>query len=71
MCVAIPGRVIEIYDREALVEFGNVKKLINTDLIERVEIGQYVLVHIGCAIENIDETQVEETLNLFHYLGGI
>lgn len=71
MCVAIPGKVIEIYDREALVEFGNVKKLINTDLIERVEIGQYVLVHIGCAIENIDETQVEETLNLFHYLGGI
>lgn len=71
MCVAIPGKVIEIYDREALVEFGNVKKLINTDLIERVEIGQYVLVHIGCAIEKIDETQVEETLNLFHYLGGI
>ncbi len=71
MCVAIPGKVIEIYDREALVEFGNVKKLINTDLIERIEIGQYVLVHIGCAIEKIDETQVEETLRLFHYLGGI
>ncbi len=70
MCVAIPGKVLEIYEGNSLVEFGDLRKKINTSLIENLVVGEYVLVHVGCAIEKIEEKEAMETLNIFKELMG-
>lgn len=65
MCVAIPGRVIELYEDEALVEFIENKKRVNTTLIKDVKIGDYLLIHVGVAIEKIDKEEGEKTVEIF------
>ncbi|MBU3087117.1 HypC/HybG/HupF family hydrogenase formation chaperone [Clostridium gasigenes] len=69
MCVAIPGKIIEIYERESLVEFGKIRKIINTSLVEDLKNGDYVLVHVGCAIDKMEEEEARETLEVFKTLG--
>lgn len=70
MCVAIPGKVIEITENMAKVDFnGNVVK-VSTGLIEP-EIGQYVLVHAGCAIEVMEQEKAQELLELFADLDAL
>jgi len=68
MCVAIPGKVVEICGKDSLVEFGRIKKRVNTSLIENLKMGDYVLIHAGCAIEKIDEQEALETLSIFKSL---
>ena len=65
MCVAIPAKVIEIYENESLVDFGKIKKKVNNFFIENIEIGDYVLIHAGCAVEKISEEEAIETIKLF------
>lgn len=72
MCVAIPGKVIKTYKGSAIVDFEGVNMEVNTDLIESVDIGDYLLVHIGCAIEKINKIDAEEykdTLKLVYNIG--
>lgn len=69
MCVAIPGKIIEVYKNECLVEFGKIRKVINTILVENLKPGDYILVHVGCAIDKIDEVEAIETLEVFRLLG--
>lgn len=72
MCVAVPGRVIEVFkdEAEAIVEFQGMKKRVNTIFLEDIEIGEYVLIHVGCAIEKINEEEALKTLELFSCLIG-
>ena len=65
MCVAIPAKVIEIYEHGSLVDFGKIKKKVNTFFIEDIQIGDYVLIHAGCAVEKISEEDAIETIKLF------
>ena len=65
MCVAIPAKIIEIYEHESLVDFGKIKKKVNTFFIEDIQIGDYVLIHAGCAVEKISEEDAIETIKLF------
>ena len=65
MCVAVPAKVIEIYEHESLVDFGKIKKKVNTFFIENIQIGDYVLIHAGCAVEKISEEDAIETIKLF------
>ncbi len=70
MCVAIPGKVIEIMENTAKVDFaGNVVN-VSTGLIEP-EVGQYVLVHAGCAIEVMEHEKAQELLELFADLDAL
>ncbi len=72
MCVAIPGKVIKTYKGRAVVDFEGVNMEVNTDLIESVNIGDYLLVHIGCAIEKInkiDAKEYKDTLKLVYSIG--
>lgn len=67
MCLAIPGKIIEIdNDKEhALVDYGDgTKRKANVTLVS-VKIGDYVLVHAGFAIEVLNKKEAEETLKLF------
>ncbi|QAA34460.1 HypC/HybG/HupF family hydrogenase formation chaperone [Clostridium manihotivorum] len=65
MCIAVPLEVIELYEEEALVSYKGVKMKVNIFLLEEVTVGDYVLVHAGCAIEKLDKKQAEETKLLF------
>ena len=65
MCVAVPGKVIEVYEDEALVEFIEIKKKVNIALINDVNVGDYLLIHVGIAIEKIDKDEGEKTVEIF------
>lgn len=67
MCLAIPGKIIEIDNKKehAIVDYGEgTKRRANVSLVN-VNIGDYVLVHAGFAIQVLDEEEARETLDLF------
>lgn len=64
MCIAIPGRVVEINGDRARADFNGNLVDVNIGLVEP-KIGQYVLVHAGCAIEVMEQDQAQELLDLF------
>lgn len=67
MCIAIPGKVIELTGSQAKVDFDGNIVCVNTGLVAP-EIGQYVLVHAGCAIEVMEQEQAQEMIELFRDL---
>lgn len=68
MCIAVPLKVIEIYDEEALVHYKGVNMKVNILLLEDVALGEYLLVHAGCAIEKLDGEEGKKTQILFDEL---
>lgn len=74
MCLAIPGRIVEIVDKEnqiAKVEVGGVRRNINIGMLDQAEtgIGDYVLIHVGFAISKVNEQEAEETLRVLKEIG--
>lgn len=65
MCLAIPARVISVEGNTATVDFGGVTRSVSIALLENVEIGEYVLVHTGYAIQKMDREEAEKTLELW------
>ncbi len=73
MCLAIPGKIVEITDAEnhiAKVEIGGVRRGVNIGMLDDLKIGDYVLVHVGFAMSKVDEKEAEETLRLLQELGS-
>jgi len=69
MCLGVPGRVIEVDELTALVDFWGVRRRVRLDLVdEPVRIGDYVLNHVGFAIRRIPPEDVEGTLALYEEL---
>jgi hydrogenase expression/formation protein HypC len=65
MCLAVPARVIEVHDPNwATVEVGGASKRVSTDLIDGVAPGDYVLMHVGFAIQKLDESEARITIDL-------
>jgi len=70
MCLAIPVKVEQLLsDDMALVNIGGVKKEISVALIEDLAIGDYVIMHVGYALNKIDPQEAEHTLELFREMG--
>jgi len=66
MCLAIPARVESLIDTgNAVVDFGGVRKEISLALVEHVAVGDYVIVHVGYALQKLDPEEAERTLALF------
>lgn len=67
MCIAIPGKIVSIEATKAKVDFnGNIVD-VNVGLIDP-KVGDYVLVHAGCAIEVMSKDKALELIELFHDL---
>lgn len=64
MCLAIPGKVIEIIDTKATVDFKGIKRKVDISLLESCSIGDYVLVHVGFALQKVDELTAKESYRL-------
>jgi hydrogenase expression/formation protein HypC len=67
MCLAVPGKVIEIKNTVGIVDFNGVKREVRLDLVD-VKIGDYVIVHTGFAIEKMDEKDALESLDIWKEL---
>jgi len=68
MCLAIPGRVIETRDGDLMrmgkVDFGGVTREVSLAYLPEVGVGDFVIVHAGFAISQVDEAEAEETLDI-------
>jgi hydrogenase expression/formation protein HypC len=73
MCLAVPGKVLEIEERDfttmAKVDFGGVVKDVCLAYLPDIQVGDYTIVHVGFAIQKLDEDAALETLALFESLG--
>ncbi len=65
MCLAIPARVVSVEGKTATVDFGGVTRPVSIALLEKVAIGDYVVVHTGYAIQKMDREEAEKTLELW------
>ena len=69
MCLAIPGKIVEIYQQGGLkmarVEFGGIFRETCLEYVPEAQVGEYCVIHVGFAISVIDE---EEANKVFHYL---
>lgn len=77
MCLAIPGQIVEILDENlqlAKAEVGGVRRNINIGLVhndeERVQIGDWVLIHVGFALSKVDEAEAQATLQALAEIGA-
>jgi hydrogenase expression/formation protein HypC len=65
MCHAVPARVVELLDGDSVrVELGGVRKQVSTALVGAVEVGDYLVVHVGFALGRLDTAEAEATLAL-------
>jgi hydrogenase expression/formation protein HypC len=72
MCLAIPTRLIEIRPGlQAIVELGGIRKEISIALVPDAVVGDYVIVHVGHAIGQIDPEEAERTLRMFGELAQL
>ena len=65
MCLAIPARVVQVSEQSlGLVELGGVVREASFMLLPDAQVGDYVLLHAGYALQKVDEAEAEETLRL-------
>ena len=66
MCLAIPAEVVELWGNDqALVDLGGVRRTVSLALVENVAVGDYVIVHVGYALNRLDPEEARRTLALF------
>jgi hydrogenase expression/formation protein HypC len=66
MCLAIPVKVVEVGAGDtAIVDLGGVRKEISLALLADVQVGDYVILHVGYALSKLDPEEAERTLVLF------
>jgi hydrogenase expression/formation protein HypC len=78
MCLAIPGRIVEVVDevnRLAKVEVAGVRRTVNIGLLDGedgggVGVGDWVLIHVGFALSRVDEDEAAATLELLQAMGA-
>jgi hydrogenase expression/formation protein HypC len=76
MCLAIPGRIVEIFGgddllRPARVDFGGVVKRVCLACVPEAKLGQYVLVHVGMAICIVDEKEARQVFEYLDQMGEL
>ncbi len=71
MCLSIPSKVLSIQGDKAIVSVAGTEYEASLQLVEDVEVNDYVLLHTGFAIQKISEEEAEETLKLLREIGEI
>lgn len=72
MCLAIPALVEQLIAGDsAIVNLGGVRKEVSLALVEDVAVGDYVIVHVGYALQKLDQDEAERTLAMFAELGAM
>lgn len=63
MCLALPGKIEKIEQETAIVDYGGIKKEANVSFVD-CKIGDYILVHVGFAIETVDPSRAKAMYDL-------
>lgn len=75
MCLAIPGKIVEIFEREGLkmakVDYGGIFRETCLEYVPEAKVGEYCVVHVGFAISLLDESEAMESLELFKQISDI
>ncbi len=77
MCLAIPGKILRVEEtddpifRKGNVSIGGVTREVNLSMVPDAVIGDYVLVHVGVAINTIDEEEAQLTLKILKEAGAL
>ena len=77
MCLAIPGRIEDIdqgapdLERTARVSFGGIVKRVNVSFVPEATVGDYVLVHVGVALQRIDAAEAARVFDLLDAMGEL
>ena len=75
MCLAIPGRILEIQEqgtlRSARVQFGGIVRQVSLNFVPEAGLGDYVMVHVGFAISRVDSFEAERTYKLLEEMGAL
>jgi hydrogenase expression/formation protein HypC len=75
MCLGIPGKIIETYESNGLkmgkIDFGGVIKEACLAYVPEAQVGQYTIVHVGFALNIIDENEAHKTLELLTEIGAL
>jgi len=75
MCLAIPGRVLSKQSIGGVdvgqVQFGGIVRQVALGFVPEVEVGDYVMVHVGFAISRVDEAEAKRTYELLEQLGAL
>ena len=68
MCLAVPGKILEIYETNGLlmgrIDFGGVTREVCLSYVPEAKVGDYTIIHVGFALNLIDETEALETISL-------
>jgi len=75
VCLAIPGKIIEVQDVEGLragrVQFGGIVRQVSLHFVPEANVGDYVMVHVGFAISRVDADEAERTYKLLEEIGAL
>src|ERR1035437_9955031 len=75
MCLAIPGKVVEVFDQQGMrmakVQFGGIVREACLEYVPETQVGDYVLVHVGFAISRVDEEEAQRTYQLLEELDNV
>jgi hydrogenase expression/formation protein HypC len=75
MCLAIPGRIVEIFERDGLkmakVDYGNIFRETCLEYVPEAQVGEYCVVHVGFAISLMNEVDAQESLALLKEISDI
>ena len=73
MCLAIPGKILEIQQqgnlRTARVQFGGIVRQVSLDFVPEAGLEDYVMVHVGFAISRVDPVEADRTYKLLQEMG--
>ena len=73
MCLAIPGKILDIQEhgslRAARVQFGGIVRQVSLNFVPEANLGDYVMVHVGFAISKVDAAEAERTYKLLEQMG--
>lgn len=75
MCLAIPGKVVLIEEKDGVrcgrIEFGGISRQACLDFVPEAKVGDYVMVHVGFAISVVDKEEAERTYALLESMGAL
>ena len=75
MCLAVPGRIEEIYQKDGLkmaqVDFGGIRREVCLDYVPEARVGEYCIIHVGFALSLLSETEAKETLALLQDIDNL
>ena len=75
MCLAIPGKIVEIFEHDGLkmakVDYGGIFRETCLEYVPEAQVGEYCVVHVGFAISLLDETEAMESLELLKQISDI